>query len=112
LRTFISTPRSSDKLHVFPMENVPFVFDLDLCINPVLASVTVRARITENGLGEMECSLFDRGHAPESMMYLGFGWPSSPSSTVLRWATYLSGGPPAAFRRSRADEIILCLTFS
>lgn len=94
------------------MENVPFEFDFDLCMNPVLASVTVRARKTKDGLGEVECSRFDRGHAPESMMCLGFVWPSSPSSTVLRWATYLSGGPPAAFRRSRADEMILCLMFS
>lgn len=63
-------------------------------------------------LGEMERSRFDRGHVPESTMYLGFGWPSSPFSTVLRWATYLSGGPPAAFRRPRADETIRWLTFS
>ena len=55
---------------------------------------------------------FDSGHAPESMMYLGFGWPSSPSSTPLRWATYLSGGPPAAFRRSSAEEIIRLLASS
>lgn len=45
-------------------------------------------------------------------MYLGFSWPSSPSSAPLRWATYLSGGPPAAFRRPRADEMILCLALS
>jgi len=94
------------------MENVPLEFDFALCRNPVLASVTVRVRRTENRLGEMECSRSDRGHAPESTMYLGFGWPSSPFSTVLRWATYLSGGPPAAFRRPRADEIIRWLTFS
>jgi len=55
------------------MENVPFVFDFDLCINPVSASVTIRVRGTKNRLGEVECDEFDRGHAPESMMYLGFG---------------------------------------
>lgn len=66
------------------MENVPFVFHFDLCMNPVLASVTVNERRAENRFGETECGGFDRGHAPESTMYLGFGWPSSPSSTVLR----------------------------
>lgn len=112
MHTFDSIPRSSDRFQVLPMENVPFVFHFDLCMNPVLASVTVRERRTENGLGGIEWSGFDGGHAPESMMYLGFGCPSSPSSTVLRWATYHSGGPPAAFRRSRADAVILCLTSS
>lgn len=112
VRTFTSIPRSSDKFQVLPMENVPFVFHFDLCMNPVLASVTVRVGRTEVRPGEMECGGFDRGHVPVSMVYLGFGWPSSPSSTVLRWATYLSGGPPAAFRRSRAVEIILCLASS
>ena len=110
MRTFTSIPRSSDKFHVLPMENVPFVFHLDLWMNPVPTSVTARERRTENRLNGMECS--GGGHVPESMVYLGFGWPSSPSSRVLRWATYLSGGPPAAFRRSRAVEMILCLTSS
>ena len=112
MRTFTSIPRSSDKFHVLPMENVPFVFHLDLWMNPVLASVTVRERRTENRLNGRECGGLDRGHVPESMVYLGFGWPSSPSSTVLRWATYLSGGPPAALRRSRAVEMILRLASS
>jgi len=55
------------------MEKVPFEFDFDLCINPVSASVTARARKTENGLSGMKCSWSSRGHAPESMMYLSFG---------------------------------------
>ena len=55
------------------MEKVPFEFDFDLCINPVSASVTARARKTESELGEMKRSRSGRGHAPESMMYLSFG---------------------------------------
>ena len=73
MRTFTSIPRSSDKFHVLPMENVPFVFHLDLWMNPVLASVTARERRTENRLDEVECGGFYRGHVPESMVYLGFG---------------------------------------
>ena len=50
MRTFTSIPRSSDKFHVLPMENVPFVFHLDLWMKPVPASVTARERRTENRL--------------------------------------------------------------
>ena len=52
MRTFTSIPRSSDKFQVLPMENVPFVLHFDLCMNPVLASVTVRGRRTESRLGK------------------------------------------------------------